>query len=579
MIRVSELKLKIDYTDEDIKRALLKKIHVKTAKIIKYSIAKKSIDARDKNNICIKLTVDVLTDKDSEILKLNKGRPNISQTSFNVYRLPLQGGTPYNPFFDGRIVVAGAGPAGLFAAYNLAREGYSPLLIERGEAVDERLKTVEAFYMGDSSLNTESNVQFGEGGAGTFSDGKLNTGVHDSLGRNRAVLETFFANGAPEEILYESKPHLGTDRLVDIVKNMRQKIIEWGGEVLFNTKLVKMNCSNNRLVSITVESNGKQSTIECGNLILATGHSARDTFKYILNETEIKCEAKAFAVGLRIQHPQEVIDEAQYGKDYKEKYKNLLPPADYKLVHHTADGKNVYSFCMCPGGYIVNSSSEENGLCVNGMSYSKRDSGYANSAIVVGIKPSENPLINIEYQRRLEEKSYNACVGKVPVQYYKDFIASDALEENRDINIKDIDKNSCIISKEADDFQCAETPLQRLMIKGEYEFADLNKILPEELTSPIKEAIKAFGKKIKGFDMPDALLAACETRTSSPLRILRDECFEASIKGIFPCGEGAGYAGGITSAAIDGIKVFEEIYRRYRPDTEDRILITTKIML
>ena len=558
MIRVSELKLKIDYTDEDIRRALLKKIHVKSAKIIKYNIVKKSIDARDKSNICIKLTVDVLTDKDLEILKLNKGRANISQTSFNIYRLPLQGGTPYNPFFDGRIVVAGAGPAGLFAAYNLAREGYSPLLIERGEAVDERLKTVEKFYKGETPLNTESNVQFGEGGAGTFSDGKLNTGVHDSLGRNRAVLETFIENGAPEEILCESKPHLGTDRLVDIVKNMRQKIIDRGGEVLFNTKLVKMNCSNNRLVSITVESNGKQNIIECGNLVLATGHSARDTFEYILNETEIKCEAKAFAVGLRIQHPQEIIDEAQYGKDYKEKYKNLLPPADYKLVHHTADGKNVYSFCMCPGGYIVNSSSEEKELCVNGMSYSKRDSGYANSAIVVGVKPSDNPLENIEYQRNLEEKAYQACGGKIPVQYYEEFIASD------DDNI-----NHRVIANSVIDGSCINVLNGESMIKGQYEFADLNKILPDELTVPIKEAIKAFGKKIKGFDMPDALLAACETRTSSPLRILRDECFEANIKGIFPCGEGAGYAGGITSAAIDGIKVFEEIYRRYRPDATD----------
>ena len=429
-----------------------------------------------------------------------------------------------------RPVIVGAGPAGLMAGYILAENNYNPIIIERGQDVDNRIKDVKKFWE-EGVLNPNSNVQFGEGGAGAFSDGKLNTLVKDENNRGRKVFETFIKCGAPKDILYSYKPHIGTDVLVDVVKNMRKDIENMGGTFLYNTCLTNIQIEDNKVKSIEVNNS---EIIECDVLVLAIGHSARDTFNVIYN-LGLEMTSKPFAVGIRVQHLQSDIDMAQFGK----KYKDILSPATYKLTYRASNNRGVYSFCMCPGGHVVNASSEEKRLAINGMSYNARDSKNANSAIVVTVTPDDfgnEPLDGIEYQRRLEEKAYEIGKGKIPVQLLKDF------------------KNN-VESKEFGEVE----PI----IKGVYEFADINEVLPKDLTDSIKEAFDDFGRKIKGFDKDDTILAAVESRTSSPVRIVRNEGFESNICGIYPCGEGAGYAGGITSAAMDGIKVAEEIGRRY----------------
>lgn len=535
MIRITGLKLKPGHGQEDIINAVSEKLRLNPSDIEGYEIVKKSLDARDKENIRWNYIIDVSAENEASLLNKFKNSRNISKTQKTEYALPEQGTERANS----RPYIIGSGPCGLFCTYFLAKEGYKPVLIERGQSVCDRINTVDIFKR-EQRLDPESNILFGEGGAGTFSDGKLNTGVNDRQGRGRLVLETLVENGAPEEILYLNKPHIGTDLLTNIISNMRNRMEEWGAEILFNTKLADLYHKNNKIVSIALESKDQVLIRPCSILVLAAGHSARDTF-YMLKDQGLAMRSKPFAVGLRAEHLQENINKAMYGDDFRQRYGDLLPPADYKLTYKAKDGRGVYSFCMCPGGYIINSSSEEGRLCINGMSYSKRDSFNANSAIVVTVSPEDfgsgsDPLKGLAFQQELEEAAYKEGMGAIPVQTLGDF------------------NNKCI----SDTFT-GVSPLCESPVKP----ADLNRILPDYICNDIKEAFEYFGNRIKGFDDPCTVLSAVESRTSSPVRILRDDHFESNIKGIFPGGEGAGYAGGITSSAIDGIKIFEEIYGRY----------------
>lgn len=447
------------------------------------------------------------------------------------YVFPKSGATPLQE----PPVIIGTGPAGLFCGYLLAKHGYRPVLLERGDDVDTRTKAVEAFWNG-ARLDTESNVQFGEGGAGTFSDGKLNTLVKDKNGRNREVLRIFAECGAPRDILYESKPHIGTDILRNVVVNMRKFIIEHGGSVRFRAKMTGLEIQNGVLAGIKINDTD---VIKTGNAVLAIGHSARDTFAY-LERIGVSMEAKAFAVGMRVEHPQELINACMYGAEHG----SALPAAPYKLTAQTSTGRGVYSFCMCPGGYVVNASSEEGRLAINGMSYSDRGSRNANSAIIVQVTPddygSSGPLAGVAFQRRLEERAYALGKGKIPVQYYGDYVTN-AVSCGKDNSLK-----PCI--------------------KGEYMFSNLRGLLPKPCEEAFMEGMEQFDRTIKGYARGDAVLSGIESRTSSPVRIHRDADLQSpSVRGLYPCGEGAGYAGGITSAAMDGILVAEMIAKLYQP--------------
>ena len=523
MIRVRQVKINIE--NDNIDNLLLKiskKIGINTSDIDDYKIVKKSIDARDKNNICFVYEVDINTNKkvkfSNDVLLVEEGN----------YSYEITGEEELN----NRIVIVGAGPSGLFCAYMLSEAGYSPLIIEQGEPIETRVKTVEEFF-NTNKLNPLSNIQFGEGGAGTFSDGKLNTLVKDKRHIGKKVFEIFVENGAPDEIMYLNKPHIGTDVLRQVIVNMRNKIISMGGEFRYNTKLTDINIDNNKINSIIVNSSEK---ILCDVLVLCIGHSSRDTFK-LLYDKGLSMRNKNFAVGLRIIHPQDMINKNQYGDKYK-----LLPPADYKLTYTSKSGRGVYSFCMCPGGYVVNASSEEKRLVVNGMSNYKRDGENANSALVVTVSSKdygEGVLDGVEYQRRLEEKAYSLGNGSIPIQLYGDY------KENK-------------ISTKLGSI----TP----SVMGSYNFGNLNDIFSDEINTSLKEGIEYFSHKINGFNRTDALLLGVESRTSSPVIIERNDEFTSSVSGIYPCGEGAGYAGGITTASIDGIKVFESIISKYKFD-------------
>lgn len=534
MLRISQLKLHYRHDQKALIKKVSKSLHLPESEIVSYKLIKKSIDARKKDDIMFIYTIDVAVKNENAWLKKHKNEKNIAKVSEKPYVFPACGGLS----MSNRPVIVGSGPAGLFCALMLARHGYRPLLIERGDPVEKRLKTVEKFWR-DGGLDTESNVQFGEGGAGTFSDGKLNTLVKDKTGRNKEVLRIFAGAGAGEEICYMNKPHIGTDILVTVVKNIRQEIIELGGEVRFRTKLTDIKVCGGRLCAAVVNDNEE---IKTDVLVLALGHSARDTFK-MLYERKLLMTPKAFAVGVRIEHPQAMINEAQYGMVHDD----ILGAADYKLTYQTKKGRSVYTFCMCPGGYVVNASSEEGKTVVNGMSYKRRDSENANSAVIVNVTPddygSENPLNGVYFQQKWESACFKAAGGRplIPVQLFKDF---------------KLKKVSCAYG--------GVKPVHR----GESVFADLNECLPDFVSESLKEGIEAFGHKIKGFDRDDALLSGIETRTSSPLRIERTDSLESSIAGIYPCGEGAGYAGGITSAAMDGIKTAEAIASKYRPFDE-----------
>jgi uncharacterized FAD-dependent dehydrogenase len=424
-------------------------------------------------------------------------------------------------------VVVGFGPCGMFCALALARAGLKPIVIERGKDADSRQKDVNEFLSG-GKLNPESNVQFGEGGAGTFSDGKLNSGIKDP--RCRAVLKEFVSHGANPKILTDAKPHIGTDILVDVVKNIRKEIISLGGTVFFETKLEKINTYNNKVSSIIAS--GKE--IICDKVILATGHSARDVFSF-LKESGVEMERKPFSVGVRIEHLQEEINKALYGKFYN--HPNLSA-ADYKLAVHLENGRGVYTFCMCPGGEVINSSSEEGGIAVNGMSYSRRDGVNANSAVLVGVNPDDfsgdDVLAGCEFQREIEQKAYNIANGKVPITTVGQLVFGEEFEVTH----------------------------VKPTVKPEYVFCDLSEIYPNFIVDSLKQGLLEFDKKIKGFASKSAVITAPETRSSSPVRIVRDENFQStSLKGLYPAGEGAGYAGGIMSAAVDGLKIAENIIK------------------
>lgn len=533
MIRISQLRLKPGHTEEQLYDKAARRLQVNRGSIQEIHIVKRSLDARKKPDILYSYTVDVKIEKERQIVGRLRD-PQISQTAELQYRFPESGTEP----LPGKILVIGAGPAGLFCAYFLAMHGYRPLLLERGKDVDARQRDVETFWK-TGILDPESNVQFGEGGAGTFSDGKLNTLIRDRDGKNRKVLEILCECGAPQEILYEGKPHIGTDILRGVVRTMRSRILSWGGEVRFSSQVTDLGLAGGRLAWAEINHAEK---LPCHAAVLAIGHSARNTFR-MLFDRQIPMEAKAFAVGLRVAHPQEMIDRSQYGTAENA----LLPAASYKLTAKSRDGRGVYSFCMCPGGYIVNASSEPGHLAVNGMSYSGRDSGSANSAIIVSVTPqdypSAHPLAGIDFQRKLEERAYAAGGGKVPLQTYGSF-------RRAVTGTGGTGKG---------------TPLSPVRIKGESVFADLSGILPLPCSRAFLEGMEQFGRVIRGFDLPGTLLAGVESRTSSPVRIPRDETGQSAVRGIYPCGEGAGYAGGITSAAMDGIAVAEKIAQRYRP--------------
>lgn len=528
MIQISQLKLPCTHTQQELREKIERTLQIRPEELIEYSIEKQSIDARKKPQIFYVYTIHASVLQEKKVFKKVHSK-NITIVEKKVYQFPFHAeSTPAD-----RPVIIGSGPAGLFCAYMLAEHGFAPILLERGKAIEERKKDVDSFWE-TGKLNPESNVQFGEGGAGTFSDGKLNTLVKDPSGRNRKVLEIFVKEGAPEEILYVNKPHIGTDLLMNVVKNMRKTTQSNGGEVRFESKVTELCITDGKICGVVIN---KEQFLPAKSVILAIGHSARDTFE-MLWEKQICMEAKSFAVGVRVEHPQKLINYAQY----QMKLPKTLPAASYKVTAQLSNGRGVYSFCMCPGGYVVNASSEEGRLAVNGMSYHSRAGENANSAIIVTVTPkdygSDHPLAGMEFQRKLEEKAFRLAQGKIPVQRYEDFCKNRA----------------------TDSFGTVHPSM-----KGNYAPANVREILPEIVAASIEEGIRCFDQKLQGFADPDALLSGVESRTSSPVRISRDpSTMEGSVKGLYPCGEGAGYAGGITSAAMDGIRMAEAVAGQLR---------------
>lgn len=540
MLRLNQIKLPPSAGKEELKKKICRILRIAPEALLSMEIEKKSLDARKKPDLFYSYSVAVRVKGEKEVLKRMKG----NQASAFIpaeYRFP----EPGDEQLKRRPVIIGSGPAGLFCAYMLALHGYRPLVLERGYDVDTRQKDVERFWK-DGVLDPESNVQFGEGGAGTFSDGKLNTLVRDKEGRSRQILSVLVSNGAPEHILYDGKPHIGTDVLRCIVKNMRCKIEELGGRVLFGHRVSDLALSGGRLAALHVTGpGGKETELLTEIAVLAVGHSARDTFQMLL-EHAVPMQAKAFAVGFRVEHPQALINFSQYGTAHPE----YLSAAAYKLTAQTSSGRGVYSFCMCPGGYVVNASSEPGRLAVNGMSYSKRDGENANSAVIVSVTPEDfgggGALAGVAFQRVLEENAYMAGRGKIPVQRLGDL--------KKDI----LGKGFQAVNTETS-FYDSYAP----QIKGNYEYTGLREILPRGLNLAFLEGMDQFGKKISGFNDDRVCLSGIESRTSSPVRILRGEDGQSSAAGLYPCGEGAGYAGGIMSAAMDGMRTAERIAAKY----------------
>lgn len=524
MIRISQIKIPINEdTNDRIILECCRKLRINKSNIESYKINKRSIDARKKPDLFYVYELDLVVKDEESILKHNK---NIRKTSVESYEFEILGSKKLNH----RPIIVGSGPCGLFCSYFLAEAGYNPLIIERGERIEDREQAIEKFFE-TGVLDPNSNIQFGEGGAGTFSDGKLNTLVKDKKYRQKRIFEILVENGAPEEILYESKPHIGTDILRNVIKNIRNKIISMGGEFLFSTTLTDINISDGKVVSIVLNNDRE---VDTDILVLALGHSARDTFE-MLYKREVKITSKPFAVGVRVQHLQKDIDMSQYGEENLK----FIGKASYKLTYQTKNKRGVYTFCMCPGGYVLNASSEEGRLAVNGMSNHERESKNANSAVIVTISEKdygEGPLAGIRYQRLLEEKAFKLGNGAIPIQTLGDFK----------------------LNKRTD-----ELGRVKPVIKGQYTYSNLRGVFSSEISSSIIEAMDYFDHKIAGFGNDDVILAAVESRTSSPIRIIRDDYLESNIEGIYPAGEGAGYAGGITSAAVDGVKVAEAIAKKY----------------
>ncbi|NQY50486.1 MAG: NAD(P)/FAD-dependent oxidoreductase [Colwellia sp.] len=549
MIRLTNIKLALDHQEHELEQAILTKLSITNDQLVNFTMFKRGYDARKKNKIFLIYTLDVETNINEELLAKFSDDTQVKVTPDMAYKFVSQ--APKN--LKNRPVVIGMGPCGLFVGLVLAQMGFNPIILERGQEVRQRTKDTFGFWR-KKILNTESNVQFGEGGAGTFSDGKLYSQVKDPKHYSRKVLNEFVAAGAPEEILYVSKPHIGTFKLVTMVEKMRAEIFELGGEVRFNQRVDNIHFTDvdgnecttegiegyqNKQVTGLTLSNGDY--IETNHIALAIGHSARDTFEMLFDEG-VYIKAKPFSVGFRIEHEQAVIDEARFGNNAGNE---ILGSADYKLVHHCSNGRSVYSFCMCPGGTVVAAASEEGRLVTNGMSQYSRHERNANSAIVVGIEPEDfmtsefaserdYVLAGIDFQRKLEEKAYKLGGGNydAPVQLVGDFLAGRKSGDHGSV-----------------------TP----SYKPGVTYCDLSESLPDYAIAAIREALPAFDKKINGFSMAEATLTAVETRTSSPIQITRDKVTMQSLntQGLYPAGEGAGYAGGILSAAIDGIKIAE----------------------
>lgn len=533
MIEIRGISIPVEQNSvKKLEQRIMKKLRINY--VPNYHIIKRSIDARKKPGILYIYNIGVNAENEEHIFS-NINDKNIMLTKEVKYNTPVCGSENmvHHP------LIIGAGPAGLFCGLLLAKMGYVPVIVEQGASVLERVEKVEQFWQ-TGKLDADCNVQFGEGGAGTFSDGKLNTQVKDKYGRIRYVLEAFVRHGAPDEILYDSKPHVGTDRLINVVKGLREEIENYGGVFLFNTKAVDFRISEGEITAVKLLHNGFETWVESSQVVFATGHSARDTFS-LLYDKHIAMQPKDFAMGIRIEHRASTIQRAMYGDEVAAK---ILPAAPYKLTHQTEDGRGVYTFCMCPGGYVVDASSETGHTAVNGMSYSGRGSENSNSAIVVTVKTADymkegdNPLSGIAFQRKLEAAAYREGKGKIPVQCFKDFCKNVPTQQTGDILPQ---------------------------IKGGYCPGNVRACLPDFMAEAICEGIYAFDNKIKGFADGDAILSGVESRTSSPVRIIRDDNFLANVKGIYPCGEGAGYAGGIISAAVDGLKVAEAIIHQYQP--------------
>lgn len=517
MILIRNLRLETDEPLAILVERAAKKLRVESARIESWRLVKRSLDARKKDDIhyVCALACEVRG-------KLRVKDRDLTDWEPPVFEIPRV--TPRS-----RPVVVGFGPAGMFAALLLAKAGAKPLVLERGQDAPTRLKAVEAFRAG-KPLDPENNVQFGEGGAGTFSDGKLNTGTHDP--RLHWVLEQFAAHGAPESVRYDAKPHIGTDVLVDVVQNIRREIVSLGGEVRFGAKLTGISLEDGRLKGAVV--NGTE-RIDCEALLLAIGHSARDTFEMLLKQG-VAMEPKPFSMGVRIEHKQAAVDQAQYGRE-----RGALPAADYSLNVHLPNGTSAYTFCMCPGGEVFAAASEPGGVVTNGMSYSKRDGENANAALLVTLHvedfPGEGVLRGMHWQRAIEQKAFALGGGdyRAPAQRVGDFL-----------------------SRRASEGPGAVLPSYRPGVK----WVDLHELYPPRITDVLEQAIPALGKKLRGFDDPDAVLTGPETRSSSPVRILRGADLSAPVRGLYPCGEGAGYAGGISSAAVDGLRCAEAVLRQ-----------------
>ncbi len=528
MVRVNEVKLSIDEDIKLLKKKIAEKIKIDPDEIIDYKIFKESIDARKKNEISFVYVVDVEVQDENKVLSENK---NVKKSPDVSYKDVKAG----NDKLINPPIVIGTGPSGMFAGLILAQRGYKPILLERGQDVETRTKDVDKFWE-NRELNTESNVQFGEGGAGTFSDGKLTTRTKDI--RARKVLEEFVSAGAPEEILYSYKPHIGTDILKGVVKNIRETIIELGGEVRFGSKVTDILIENGKISGVEIN---KTQKIDADTVILAIGHSARDTYE-VLNFRKVKIRQKPFSIGVRIEHPQALINKSQYKKQAEHP---RLGAADYRLTYKSKNGRSVYTFCMCPGGRVVAAASEENTVVTNGMSEYARNKENGNSALLVQINTedfgSDHPLAGVEFQRKWEKAAFELGGGdySAPVQLIKDFLSYKSSEKLGDV-------------------EPSYLPNTKL--------SDLKKCLPSYVVESMREAILEMDKQLRGFALPNGVMTGVETRSSAPIRIERelDTMESVNVENLYPIGEGAGYAGGIISAAIDGIKAAEKIVSKYK---------------
>ena len=523
MLRIQNIPLPLGGGEAQLKKKAARILGVKPEAITGLSLARQSIDARKKSDVHYVCTVDVSVADEGKVMARCRDK-NVSLHQSVPYVFPPVRRTSSLP-----PVVVGMGPAGLFAALFLARSGLAPIVLERGRPVEERTADVECFWS-TGVLDPSSNVQFGEGGAGTFSDGKLTTGTHDP--RISTVFRTLVEAGAPADILYQHKPHIGTDVLRDVVKTIRQELIRLGCDVRFGHQLTGLTLREGAVAGLTVE--GPQGTYDlpCDTLILSPGHSARDTFQMLL-EAGVPMEQKPFAIGVRIEHPQSAISLAQFGPAWER-----LPAADYKLACHLPNGRSAFTFCVCPGGQVVAAASEEGRLVTNGMSHRARDGKNINGGFLVGVNPadfgSDHPLAGVAFQRHWEEAAFRLGGGSyhAPAQTVKDFLARQA---------------SKALGSVEPTYRPGVTP------------TDLDRCLPDYVTDTLRGALPVFDRKLHGFAAPDSLLTGVETRSSSPVRILRGEDYQSAVRGLYPCGEGAGYAGGITSAAVDGIRVAEAV--------------------